>query len=169
MSISANQCFLVIMLIAAVRGYARGWHREIITCAITLGTVLFLTIGGGDAVAQVLDTLPNLFHGLSPDFNFAIVPPNPMFDFVTLVAFTVLADFAGSHFGTAPKVVQHRMAGLLAGAVTGLALVYYITSHLLPATTLNLTSPTTALADTWIIAIFGVGMMVLLLVALVRK
>ena len=169
MSVSANQCFLVIMLIAAVRGYARGWHREIITCAITLGTVLFLTIGGGDAAAQVLSSLPTLFRGISPNFNLAIVTPNPMFDFVTLVGFTVLADFAGSHYGTAPKSVQHRASGLLAGAVTGLALVYYITSHLLPTTTLNLTSPTTALATSWIIAIFGVGMMVLLLVALVRK
>lgn len=169
MIVSANQCFLVIMLIAAVRGYMRGWHREIITCAITLGTVLFLTIGGGDAVAVALSSIPNLFRGINPNLNFNVLPPNPTFNLVVLVGFTVLADFAGSHYGSAPKSAQHRLSGLLAGAVTGLALVYYITSHLIPSTTLNLTSPTTALATSWIIAIFGVGMMVLLLIALVRK
>ncbi|MGH2501742.1 MAG: hypothetical protein ACRDID_04410 [Ktedonobacterales bacterium] len=169
MTVSANQCFLVIMLIAAVRGYMRGWHREIITCAITLGTVLFLTIGGGDAIAVALSSIPNLFRGVTPNLSLNVVPPNPTFNLVVLIGFTVLADFAGSHYGTAPKSQQHRISGLLAGTVTGLALVYYITSHLIPSTTLNLSSPTTALATSWIIALFGVGMMILLLVALVRK
>jgi hypothetical protein len=169
MTFTANQCFLVVMLIAAARGYARGWHREIITCAITLGSVLFLTIGGGDALAQLLSTIPNLFHGVSPNLSFGSVAPSPIFDFLILVGFTVLADIAGTRYGTAAKITQHRLSGMLAGGVTGLALMYYITRQLLPSTTFNLTSPTTSLATSWIIGLFGVGMMVLLVLALVRK
>lgn len=169
MNLTANQLFVVVMLIAAARGYARGWHREIITCAIILGSVLFLTIGGGDAIAQLLSTVPDVFRGVAPGINLATVTPNPTFDFFLLIGFTVLADFAGAHYGTGPKVVQHRLSGMIAGAVTGLALVYYITRQLLPSTTISLTSPTSSLATTWIIGIFGVGMMVLLLLAIVRK
>jgi hypothetical protein len=169
MTLTQNQCFLAVLLIAAARGYARGWHREIITCAIILGSVLFLTIGGGDALAQLLSTIPNMFRGVSPGLNLATITPNPTFDFLLLVGFTVLADFAGGHYGTAPKVTQHRLSGMLAGSVSGLALVYYITRQLLPSTTINLTSPSTTLATTWIIGVFGVGMMLLLLLALVRK
>ncbi len=172
MNLTANQLFVLVMLIAAARGYARGWHREIITCAIILGSVLFLTIGGGDAIAQLLSTVPDVFRGVAPGINLATVTPNPMFDFILLLGFTVLADFAGAHYGTGPKVVQHRLSGMIAGAVTGLALVYYITRQLLPSLpskTISLTSPTSSLATTWIIGIFGVGMMVLLLLAIVRK
>lgn len=169
MTLTETQFFVIVMLIAAGRGYARGWHREIITCAIILGSVLFLTIGGGDAVAQLLSTIPNIFRGAAPGVNLATVTPNPTFDFLLLIGFTVLADFAGAHYGTGPKVVQHRLSGMIAGAVTGLALVYYITRQLLPSTTISLTSPSATLATTWIIGIFGVGMMVLLLLALVRK
>jgi uncharacterized membrane protein YozB (DUF420 family) len=165
---SANQCFLIVMLIAAVRGFARGWHREIITCALMLGSVLFLTIGGGDALAQLVASFLSLFRGIFPQLTYG-TPSTLAIDFLILVAFTVLADIAGTRFGATPKAVQHRLAGMAAGAVTGLALVYYITRQLLPSTTFNLTSPTTAIATSWIIGLFGVGMMVLLVLALVRR
>lgn len=169
MILTETQFFVIVMLIAAARGYTRGWHREIITCAIILGSVLFLTIGGGDAIAQLLSTIPNMFRGVAPGVNLATVTPNPTFDFIVLIGFTVLADFAGGHYGTGPKVVQHRLSGMIAGSVSGLALVYYVTRQLLPSTTISMTSPSATLATTWIIGIFGVGMMVLLLLALVRK
>jgi hypothetical protein len=169
MTLNANQVFLVLLVIAAARGYARGWHREIITCAITLGSVLFLTIGGGDALAQLITNAPNLIRGTGPGVNFATATPNPWVNAIILVGFTVLGHFGGSHYGTAPKITQHRLSGMLAGSVTGLALVYYITRQLLPSTTFNATSPSTALATSWIIGLFGIGMMFLLFLALVRK
>lgn len=170
MTLSANQCFFVLLLIAAVRGYMRGWHREIITTAITLGSVLFLTIGGGDALAQVFFVgLPDVVRGVNPHLDFTNATPNPMVDAITLLAFTVLGHIAGTHYGASPKSAQHRLSGTIAGAVTGLALVYYITRQLLPVTTIGVTSPSTALVTTWIIGLFGIGLMALLFMALVRK
>ncbi|HEX8995323.1 MAG TPA: hypothetical protein VF812_04790 [Ktedonobacterales bacterium] len=170
MTLSSTQCFFVLLIVAAARGYARGWHREIITTAITLGSVLFLTIGGGDALAQLLTVgVPDFFRGVNPHLDFTNAAPNPLVDGITLLAFTVLGHFAGTHYGTAPKSAQHRLAGTVAGAVTGLALTYYITRQLLPVTTFGVTSPSTTLVTTWIIGLFGVGLMVLLFMALVRK
>lgn len=169
MTISQNVFFAIIMLVAALRGYLRGWHREIITCAITLGSVLFLTIGGGDALAQLFTNLPAIFGGTGPTVTVGAAPPSPIFDFLILIGFTVLGHIAGSLYGASPKVQLHRLSGMMAGAVTGLALVYYITRQLLPATTINFTSPSTALADSWIVGLFGLGMIILLFLALLRK
>ena len=170
MTVSSTQCFFVLLLVAAARGYARGWHREIITTAISLGSVLFLTIGGGDALAQALFVgLPDLLRGVNPHLDLTNAPANPSVDAITLLLFTVLGHFAGSHYGAAPKTAQHRLSGVIAGSMTGLALTYYITRQLLPVTTFGVTSPSSALVTTWIIGLFGIGLMLLLFLALVRK
>lgn len=170
MILNESQFFLLLLFVAAIRGYARGWHREIITTAITLGSVLFLTIGGGDVLAQAIFVgIPDLLRGVTPQISFATATPNPMVDVVTLIVFTVLGHFAGSRYGTAPKSAQHRLSGMIAGAVTGLALTYYITRQLLPVTTFGVTSPSSSLVTTWVIGLFGVGLMLLLFLALVRK
>ena len=170
MILTENQFFFALLLIAAGTGYARGWHKEIITTAVELGCVLFLTIGGGDVLAQILFVaIPNVVRGGALHVNFTNATPNPMVDAITLVVFTVLGHLAGSRYGTAPKSSQHRLSGMIAGAVTGLALIYYITRKLLPVTTFGVTSPSPTLVTTWVIALFGFGLMILLLIALVRK
>jgi hypothetical protein len=170
MLLTGNQFFILLLLLAAIRGYVRGWHREIITTAITLGSVLFLTIGGGDVLAQALFVaIPDLFRGVTPTLDFTNAAPNPMVDAIVLIVFTVLGHFAGSIYGASPKSPQHRLSGMIAGAVTGLALTYYITRQLLPVTTIGVTSPSSALVTTWLIGLFGFGLMLLLLLALVRK
>lgn len=170
MTLSANQCFFVLLLVAAARGYSRGWHREIITCAVTLGGVLFLTVGGGNALAQLLGSVPNALPGGSGlNFNVNTAPSNPVFNFLLLAAFAVIGHFAGGSYGAAPKSAQHRLGGLAAGIVTGLAVVYYITRQILPSTTFDATSPSSALVTSWLIGLFGVGVMLMLLLALIRK
>jgi len=170
MILTENQFFFVLLLIAAVTGYARGWHREIITTAVVLGCVLFLTIGGGDVLAQILFVaIPDVLRGDPLRLNFTNATPNPAVDAITLTVFTVLGHLAGSRFGAAPKSSQHRLSGMIAGAVTGLALVYYITRKLLPVTTFGVTSPSSSLVTTWVIALFGLGLILLLFIALVRR
>lgn len=170
MILTENQFFFVLLLIAAATGYARGWHREIITTAVVLGCVLFLTIGGGDVLAQLLFVaVPDVVRGGAMRLNFTNATPNPTVDAITLLVFTVLGHLAGTRYGTAAKSPQHRLSGMIAGAVTGLALVYYITRKLLPVTTIGVTSPSPTLVTTWVIALFGLGLMLLLFIALVRK
>ncbi|HKB49316.1 MAG TPA: hypothetical protein VKC57_16535, partial [Ktedonobacterales bacterium] len=53
MSIGQTQVFLLAVGFTAVVGWVRGWQREVITCAIVLATVLFLSLGLGDALAQL--------------------------------------------------------------------------------------------------------------------
>ncbi len=44
--VDQGQCFLLILLIGAIVGFWRGGVREVITCAVILGAVLFLVAGG---------------------------------------------------------------------------------------------------------------------------
>lgn len=169
MTLTANQLFFALLVAAAAIGYARGWHREIITTAVILGCVLFLTIGGGDVLAEILFVvIPDFVRGIAPSINFTNPTPNLGVDVIMLIAFVVLGHLAGTRFGTAPKSAQHRLSGMVAGTVTGLALIYYITRKL-PVTTFSATSPSTGLVTTWVIGLFGVGLILLLFVALVRK
>jgi len=52
--VDQGQCFLLMLLVGAVVGFWRGWVREVITCTIILATLLFLTLGGADLLANLL-------------------------------------------------------------------------------------------------------------------
>lgn len=170
MSLSAGQCVLVLLIAVATRGFYRGWHREIVTCAVTLGTVFFLTIGGGDALSQLLfGGIPGMFSGHPLNLNLSNPPASPWFNGVLLAGFTVLAHLGGSQYGAAPKTTQHRLSGMVAGTVTGLSLAYYITNRLLPSTTFSAVSPNSSAIGVWVVGLFGFGMALLLFLALIRK
>src|SRR5262249_60859620 len=62
MTIGQTQCFMIALVIAGAIGAQRGWGREVITCAILLGTVLFLANGG---LNFLLGGLNNLSRGVS--------------------------------------------------------------------------------------------------------
>ncbi len=53
MEVSQIQMAVLMVGIAAAIGARRGWGRELITCAIVLGTLLFLQLGGLSAVSGV--------------------------------------------------------------------------------------------------------------------
>lgn len=171
MALTQNQFVFIVTLVVAAQGYYRGWGREIITCAMTLGGVLFLTAGGSAWLGHfVTVTLPAIAQGNEPPvFDPLSVPANPVVDLLMLAGLLVLAHIMGSHFGAAPKTSGQRFGGMLAGAVAGLAVMYYVTEHLLPATTFQMTSPSAAVVTSYMIGMFGLGLMVLLIIALVRK
>src|SRR5690348_4124629 len=54
MTIGRVQFYLLIVAFTAVAGWRRGWVREVITCTIILATLLFLTLGGADLLANLL-------------------------------------------------------------------------------------------------------------------
>lgn len=171
MALTQGQCLFIVALAAAVWGYYRGWGREIITCAMTLGGVLFLTAGGSAGLAHLVTvTLPAVAEGAVPaPYDPATAPANPTMDILMLAGFYVLGHVMGTHFGAAPRSSGQRFGGMAAGAVTGLAMMYYITEHALPATTIQMTSPSSTVVTSYMIGLFGLGLMVLLIIALVRK
>lgn len=171
MALTQSQCFFILALLAAARGYSRGWSREIITCAVTLGGVLFLTAGGSTGLAHfVTVTLPDVVQGIVPPaFDPSTQSSNPVMDLVMLAGLSVLAHVMGTHYGAAPKSSGQRAGGMAAGAVTGLAVMYYLTERVLPATTIQMTSPSSSVVTTYMIGLLGLGLMVLLIIALVRK
>ncbi|HEU0026940.1 MAG TPA: hypothetical protein VFQ25_07470 [Ktedonobacterales bacterium] len=171
MALTQSQCFFLLALIAAARGYYRGWGREIITCAVTLGGVLFLTAGGGVGLVHfVTVTLPDIVQGIVPPaFDPTVAPSNPVMDVLLVAGLSVLAHIVGTHFGAPPKTAANRAGGMAAGAVTGLALMYFLTERVLPATTFQMTSPSSTMVTTYMIGLLGIGLMVLLIIALVRK
>jgi hypothetical protein len=171
MALTQSQCFFILTLAAAVRGFYRGWGREIITCAMTLGGVLFLSVGGSEGLARfVTVTLPALLAGAAPPaIAPAASPTSPMVDVLLLAGLSVLAHIVGTHYGAGPKSSGQRFGGMAAGAVTGMAVMYYVTTRVLPATTIQMTSPSSTIVTTYMIGLFGLGLMVLLIIVLVRK
>jgi hypothetical protein len=171
MALTQSQCFFIVTLVAAARGYYRGWGREIITCAMTLGGVLFLTAGGSAGLTHFFTvTLPAIVAGDTPPaFNPTTASTNPVMDLLILVGLSVLAHIIGTHYGAAASKPGQRFGGMAAGAVTGLAVMYYVTERLLPATTIEMTSPSSTVVTSYMIGLFGLGLMVLLIIALVRK
>ncbi len=171
MALTQSQFVFIVTLVVAAWGYYRGWGREIITCAMTLGGVLFLTAGGSAWLEHfVTVTLPAVAQGdVPPVFDPSSAPANPVMDLLMLAGLSVLAHVMGTHFGAAPKTSGQRFGGMVAGAVTGLAVMYFVTERVLPATTIQVASPSATVVTSYMIGLFGLGLMVLLIIALVRK
>ena len=171
MALSQSQCIFIVTLVTAAWGYYRGLGRAIITCAMILGGVLFLTVGGSGALGHFIGvTLPAVVAGgVPPAYDPTTEPANPVMDLLILVGLTGLAHVMGTHFGAPASKAEHRIGGMAAGAVTGLALMYYVTERLLPSTTIQMTSPSSTIVISYMIGLFGLGLMVLLIIALVRK
>lgn len=162
MVISQSQCFLIALVIAAAVGARRGWGREVVTCAIILGTVLFLSNGGGNFIANLLS------QGLrnSPGTTTAACNTlNPQV-LSTLIfgGMTWLGYAAGSKYGTAPKSNNHRIAGTIPGAINGASLAYYASNSILPSNSVLLNTPSSAFSNTYLPEVFGFGLLGLLAV-----
>lgn len=171
MALTQIQSLFLVAIIAAAQGYFRGWGREIITSAVTQSSVLFLIAGGGAGLLYLFTVkLPSLLTGaVPPAFNPTTAAINPAMDALILAGLYFLAHLMGTRYGAAASKSGHRLGGAAAGAVTGLAVMYYVTEYLLPATTFQMTSPSSTVVTSYMIGLFGLGLMVLLIIALVRK
>src|SRR5262245_33770390 len=74
MVIGQAQIFVLAIVIGAIVGARRGWAREVITCALLLTTVLFLSLGGGDLIANLL---VRIFGGATASAHRLASPPSP--------------------------------------------------------------------------------------------
>lgn len=162
MVITQSQCFLIALVLGASIGARRGWGREVVTCAIILGTVLFLLNSGGSFVASFLT---QGLHSASSPSSAACNNVNPqMLSTLVFLGMTGLGYSAGSRYGTAPKSHNHRIAGTIPGAINGAAIAYYASNSILPGSSVLLNTPTGAFSNAYLPEVFGLGLLGLLAV-----
>jgi hypothetical protein len=179
MVINSTWALFIIVAVAALVGL-RGWVREVVTMAIILGVVLFLSVGGNGLLHQFFFVnLPDAFRVLIfGDSAVSVGPtvstPNPMGDQLFNVAafggLTGLAYLVGHKYGTPAKTMQHRLTGLVPGAVSGMALSYYVTNKLFPnnpASVVEIVSPTDTLTTLYLPIILGFALVGLLLIIVI--
>jgi hypothetical protein len=180
MVIGSEQCLFIILIITAVIGFGRGWVHEIITMAIVLAGVLFLSVGGDGFLHQFLFVnLPNALHDLifgtsavsagSP----TVSTPNPTLDqwvrVGTFGGIMGLAYFVGHVNGTDPTTAQHRLIGIVPGAISGVAMAYYVTHGLFPnnPNPVEIISPTNAITGLYLPIVLGLALIGLIIIVVV--
>lgn len=194
MVIGQAQCYMIAVVLGAAIGLRRGWHREVITAAIVLGTVFFLSLGGGDALAQWLS------HGLigtasahgylasgggvapttgatPPQYPLSQAAPgasctvfNPqLLSTVIFVGMTWLGYSAGKKYGMPPKSQTHNLAGIIPGAINGASIAYYLSNAVLPAQPILVETPSPSLTSSYLPLVFGLGLMAILAVLFVAS
>ena len=167
MSISQTQCFLIALVLTGVLGARRGWGREVITCAIILGTVLFLSNGGGNLLASWLtqfqtDASATATAGANgtPLVNSnGQLLSNLIFGGMTIIGYSV-AD----RWGAPPRTHNHRIAGIIPGAINGAAIAFYASNWIFTGRTVVVNSPSPGFASSELPVIIGIGLIGLLVV-----
>ncbi len=171
MVIGQTQCFLLAIVVAAAAGARRGWGKEVITCAIILATVLFLTNGGADWLGNLFASLtwsvnnPQAVASGAPDPPPACSPvAKTTIEMLVFGGMSWLGYFAGKKYGTAPKHANHRIAGIIPGAFNGAVISYYVSNQLLAGKQLQIYGPTDSLTSSYLPEILGLGLVGLLVV-----
>ncbi len=126
MVVGQTQCFTLALVIAAAVGVHRGWMREVITCAILLGTVLFLNFGGLDFLLGGVGNVASGATGGIASADPATCSPATKQTITTGLfgLLTYLGYRAGSRYGSPAQHSGHRIAGIIPGALNGAAIAY---------------------------------------------
>jgi hypothetical protein len=171
MVIGQTQCFLLVIVVAAAAGARRGWGKEVITCAIILATVLFLTFGGADWLGKIFASLtwsinnPQAVASGAPDPPPACSPvAKTTISMVVFIGMTWFGYFVGKRYGTPPKHANHHIAGIIPGAINGAAIAYYVSNSLLVGKQLVIFGPTASMTSSYLPEIFGLGLLGLVVV-----
>jgi len=179
MTISATQCFLIVVIVFALIGLLRGWLREIVTTAIILGSIVFLSIGGSQYLSHfITQTVPGAFNYVVNNGHTTVGSSGsgPTFSpTVTLAVFGVLSALGyiiGHRFGRPPTKPTHRLVGIIPGTVNGLAIASYGSTLFTQASggppTLSVQGLTSSAGSQYYPLIFIVAIIVMLIV-LFRK
>jgi hypothetical protein len=168
--IPQSQAFLTVLAIFGVIGAVRGWHREVITAAIVLATVLFLTNGGGNLISNIFihgagaATQPSSASSYSSACYGGLPSTVSNFSFAGL---TIFGYRVGGIYAPAPALAHHRVSGASPGLVNGGAIAYYISRNILPGTNLVIGTPSPGEASSYLPLVFGLGILVLLVVVFI--
>jgi hypothetical protein len=171
MVIGQTECFLLVIVIAAAAGLRRGWGKEVITCAIILATVLFLTFGGADWLGNIFASLTWTVNNPQAAASGAADPPPPCspvakttIEMIVFGGMTWFAYWVGKRYGTPPKQGNHHIAGIIPGAINGAVIAYYVSNQLLAGKQLQIYGPTDELTSSYLPEILGLALLGLLIV-----
>lgn|SRR5579859_930516 len=183
MVIGQAQYFLIAVVIGAAVGMRRGWNREVITAAIILATVMALTLGGGDVLANWLShgfTSTAQVHGVL--YSSGSQPTTPsatsqrtcalgvngqMLSTIIFAGMTWLGYGAGKKYGAAPKSSSHRLAGAIPGAINGASIAYFVSKVVLPGQSVLVNTPSPTATSNLLPVVFSIGLLGLLAILFV--
>lgn len=173
MTITQNECLFIILLVAAFIGLWRGWIREVITTAILLGVILFLTLGGQGVLYQfifvnLVDAIRALFSG-NTSVSVASSPSQPaqgdfLFTSLTFIVLTCISYLVGHRAGRPPTAASHRLTGIIPGAVNGIAIAFYSVRYIIPQLNVSVQSPDQTTVSTDLPIVFGLALIAVIVV-----
>jgi uncharacterized membrane protein required for colicin V production len=176
MTITQNECLFVILLVAAFIGLWRGWLREVITTAILLGVILFLTLGGQGVLYQFIfvnleDAVKALFSG-SSSVSVAPATSQPaqgdfLFTFLTFGGLTTISYVVGHKAGRPPTAASHRLTGIIPGIVNGIAIAFYSVKYIIPQLSVSVQSPDQTTVSNDLPVVFGLALIGVIVVLIV--
>ncbi len=181
MTITQNECLFVVLLVAAFIGLWRGWLREVITTAILLGVILFLTLGGQGVLYQfifvnLVDAVKALFSGSS---SVSVAPAGTsqpaqgdfLFTFLTFTGLTSISYLVGHKAGKPPTAASHRLTGIIPGIVNGIAIAFYSVKYIIPQLSVSVQSPDQTTVSNYLPVVFGLALIgvIVVLIALSTK
>ncbi|HET8846361.1 MAG TPA: hypothetical protein VFN35_33170, partial [Ktedonobacteraceae bacterium] len=129
----------IVILVFAVIGFQRGWRRELVSLGFTLGILFILALGGGKGIASfVFNTLPQAISVMlgnsgakSPNVQVKDGDANLMVvEIITLIVAVALGYIVGNKAFGKPNTPPERLLGILPSIVSGYALVFFVTTHL---------------------------------------
>ncbi len=174
-SLSAPQCFFLVILAFAVVGFQRGWKRELVSGGCSLVAVLFLYLGGGNGLAQFLflrlPVIAQIIVGGSPAKTTATTVPAGDVLVTTIITFLLIIAagyLIGNKVFPRPSTPTERLVGILPAIVTGYFLMLYVTSVLSKASlvTFGVSTPKQDVVGSYMLIIIVV-VVVILVAALV--
>ena len=175
MVIGQTQTYLGLLAFTAMVGGVRGWRREVITAAVLLAALMFVSTGGGVLLA-------NLFtHGTGSvaqsDATTSYTPTPTASCVEDLPAVLANLTFAGLTFfgyrmgrfvvSNAGMLTSHRIVGMVVGAVNGGIIGYYISTNILHGGTITLGTPGPIQASAYLPLVLGLGIVGVLAVAFI--
>jgi hypothetical protein len=171
LSLTAPQCFFLVILVFAVVGFQRGWKRELVSLGFSLGAVLFLYLGGGNGMAQfVFVRLPVIAQIVVGGSNSHTSTPNtnvPTGDVLitTVVTFIIIIGagyLIGNKAFPKPATPAERLLGILPAIVSGYFLMLYVTNVLTKTSliTFGVATPTQGAVGNYMLIIFIVAVVV---------
>ncbi len=127
MQLTAQDYFFFLIIVTGVLGFMRGWRRELVALAFLLGAILFLAIGGGTWVADLLFVRIPFAFG-----NGSQIPPAPSettITLTTLITFVIIVAvgyIVGNRVFPKAALPVDRLMGIIPGMIGGVALYVLI-------------------------------------------